>query len=144
MVNVARIIELYQEMYELTEPECRNSCNCPQSCCSPEYCTFAMDWAERRWNTTLKPTGHKTLPLMGSEGCTALPHYRPFCTVHTCDVGAFGFKMHPKLDPEWDKKYWDIRNEIDELEAQRLKDDPLPEEDRLFQSLSPENSATAP
>lgn len=118
-----RLIDLYQAMYMLTEPECRTSCLCPQSCCSPEYCMMAIEWAKNYWGETLTPTGHPRLPLMGPAGCIAAPHLRPLCTVHTCDVGNLGQKIHPTPDREWDKRYWKLRNEIDQLEVELQPED---------------------
>ena len=112
-----RLIDLYQQMYELTEPECRNSCKCPQSCCSPEYCAMTIERAEEHWGVELEWTAHERLPLMGPEGCIAEPHLRPMCTMHTCDVNGLGFKMHPAPDPSWDDRYWELRTSIEELEG---------------------------
>jgi hypothetical protein len=117
MTDRERLIDLYRQMYDLTEPECRLSCRCPQSCCSPEYCVAAIEHAREWWGVTLTETGHPRLPLMGEKGCTAAPHLRPMCTIHTCDVGAYAFKMHPALDKKWDRKYWRLRNAIEALEV---------------------------
>jgi hypothetical protein len=38
-------------------------------------------------------------------------------------VGGFGYKMHPSPDPKWDKKYWKLRNEIDNLESTLTPED---------------------
>lgn len=61
------------------------------------------------------PTGHDKLAYMGPEGCTVPPYLRPLCTLHTCDVGSYGFKAD---DPngEWTDDYFTLRNEIGELE----------------------------
>ena len=117
MTDKEKLIELYRQMYELTEPECRCSCRLPHSCCSPEYCEMAMVVAQEYWGVDLEPlrTDHPTLPFMGKDGCVVEPHLRPNCTVHTCDISAFGFKMHPAPDPEWDEKYFKLRDEIEEL-----------------------------
>ena len=109
----AKLIRLYQEMYELTEPECRLSCRCPQSCCSPEYCLEAIRYAQEHWGTTLTPTEHHRLPLMGAQGCIAAPHLRPMCTLHTCDIGGLGFK---KGDFKWTKRYFALRRKINAAE----------------------------
>ena len=112
-----KLIDLYQQMYELTEPECACSCRCPRSCCSPEYCEMAIEMARQYWDVDLEPlrTGHDRLPFMGEKGCVVAPHLRPLCTLHTCDVGSFGVKVHPAPDPAWDKKYWRLRGQIDKL-----------------------------
>ena len=58
---------------------------------------------------------------MGESGCTAAPHLRPLCTVHTCDIMGFGFKRAPDDTPAaaeearaWTKKYFELRNAISE------------------------------
>ena len=68
-----KLIDLFQQMYELTEPECRLTCRCPQSCCSPEYCDMADDFAKEN-GTTITPTGHR-LKFMGPKGCIVPPHF---------------------------------------------------------------------
>lgn len=110
------LISLYREMYELTEPECRCSCRLPRSCCAPEHCEFAAAVTKELWDEDINPqrTGSE-IPFMGENGCVLEPHLRPNCTLHTCDINAFGFKMHPALDSEWDKKYWALRERINEL-----------------------------
>ena len=74
---------------------------------------MAISHANERWGVELVRTEHIRLPLMGPEGCTVAPHFRPLCTLHTCAINAFGFKPG---DPDWDKKYWFLRDQIDELE----------------------------
>lgn|SRR5512143_3889254 len=105
-----RLIELYKKLYEMTNPVCATKCNLPQSCCSPEYCHIAMNWAKEKWNTELKPTGHPKLPLMGEQGCIAAPQYRPMCTAHVCEM-----TLYKQGQAYWDE-YWSVRNEIDEIE----------------------------
>lgn len=109
----AKLIELYQAMYKLTEPECSCSCKIPRSCCSPEYCEMTISYAKDRWGVELVKTDHARLPLMGDEGCVAAPHLRPMCTLHTCAINSLGFKPD---DPEWNDKYFDLRGQIDALE----------------------------
>jgi len=113
-----RLVKLWQQMYELTEPECATACRLPRTCCSPEYCTMAMQIAKEDWGIDLSDQvqDHPTLPFMGSNGCVLPPHLRPLCTLHTCDINGMGFKRNPKTDPEWDEKYWKLREEIEELE----------------------------
>jgi len=112
----SRLIDLYRQMYELTEPECRCSCLLPRSCCAKEHCEMAANVAAEMWDVDTAPlrTGNK-IPFMGPDGCVLEPHLRPHCTVHTCDILSWGCKVRPAPDPEWDKKYWELRNEIDEL-----------------------------
>jgi hypothetical protein len=110
---MSRLIELYQLLYEHTKDECLK-CRCPRNCCAPEFCEFAIENAKEQWGIELKPTDHPTLPLMGPTGCIAPPHTRPVCTRHTCEINAFGFK---RGDPEWTERYFEIRDEIEELEG---------------------------
>lgn len=100
-------------MSELTAPECAGVCKVPHSCCSPEYCEITIYYAAARWGVVLERTDHHRLPLMGPNGCVAEPHLRPMCTLHTCEVGAFGYK---RTDQEWTEKYYALREEIGRLE----------------------------
>jgi len=108
-----KLVELYQAMYSLTEPECACECKIPRSCCSPEYCEMTISHAKERWGVELVRTAHARLPLMGDKGCVAAPHLRPMCTLHTCTINSLGFKPN---DPEWNDKYFDLRGQIDALE----------------------------
>ena len=112
-----RLIVLYQEMSDLTKPEC-GKCRVPYSCCSPEYCLCAEMVAKENWGIDLTPlkTDHPTLPFMGPTGCVVEPHLRPLCTFHTCDINGLGMK---KGDPEWTSQYFELRGQIDELEYLR-------------------------
>lgn len=117
-----KLIVLYQEIADHTEPECRLTCFRPHSCCSLEYCIFTIEYAKEEWGVELPATDHPKLPLMGEKGCTAAPHLRPACALHTCEIASMGWKDG---DPEWTDKYFKIRNEIDtvhfELETQKGK-----------------------
>lgn len=108
-------------MAALTAPECAKTCRIPFSCCEAEHCESTILWAKDRWGIELPRTNGqswkgKPLPLMGPNGCTAAPHLRPICTVHTCDVNSLGCKSG---DPTWTERYMQLRNEIDELELLR-------------------------
>lgn len=116
MSNLERMIELYQQMYALTEPECAN-CRIAYSCCSPEYCDLAIERAAE-FGVTLMPTGHDKLPLMGAAGCIAAPHLRPLCTLHTCDMSGLGYKQDDPLG-EWNDTYFNLRDQINDLEFER-------------------------
>jgi len=113
-----QLIKLYKTMYDMTEPECRLSCQCPQTCCSPEYCEYTIEYAKESWGVELQRTDHPKLPLMGPSGCTAAPHLRPNCTLHTCDINGLGYKRD---DPDWTEKYFKVREEIEVLEFKRMK-----------------------
>ncbi len=114
--ETGKLLSLYEEMSEHTAPECASSCPVPHSCCSREYCEFTLDHAQKEWGLVLIQTSHPTLPLMGPKGCTAPPHVRPMCTMHTCAVNGFGFKPN---DMPWTEKYFQIREAIEVLEVKR-------------------------
>ena len=52
--------------------------------------------------------------MMGPTGCTALPHLRPWCTLHQCQIQATGSTK----DRKWDAKYVRLRNQLTRLEQQ--------------------------
>lgn len=111
-----KLIATYQEMADLTRPECgAKTCGQigPNRCCDPMYCKETIRYARRRWDTELIPTDHPKLSLMGPDGCTAPPHTRPICTIHTCEVNSIGCK---KDDPVWTENYFALRHTIDQLE----------------------------
>lgn len=112
-----RVIQLYKEIAVLTKPECENVCG-PKHvrktrCCEALYCETAIEHARKKWSVELPRTNHPELPLMGPDGCTAEPHLRPICAVHTCEVNNLGCKVG---DPAWTRKYMKLRNEITELD----------------------------
>ena len=125
-MDAFRLITLYQEMYEFTLSECKESCRARLSCCSFEYCDEAERWAKEKWNIQLLPVhdgsvkvidySNTILPFMGDDGCVVLPHLRPMCTLHTCDINSMGYSRKGK---EWDDKYWKLREEIMVLESER-------------------------
>ncbi len=103
-----KLEQLFQEMYELTAPECASVCRAPHSCCSPEYCDMAEERAEE-FGVEILRTDHPTLKFMGSSGCVVPPYLRPLCTLHTCAINSFGFKPG---DPKWSAKYFKLRDKI--------------------------------
>lgn len=107
-----KLIPLMQEVADLTRPECAR-CPKPHSCCEAIYCEIARHHAKEYWNVELQETGHATLPFMGEEGCTVAPHLRPTCTLHTCRIHVQGTSG----DPEWDRKYFELKRMADELES---------------------------
>lgn len=109
------LADLYQQMSELTNPECAHSCRVPRSCCSPEYCELAEDIAEEYWKIDLSQmrTEHPTLPFMGPKGCVVPPHLRPSCTLHTCAVNGLGYKPG---DDIWNQRYTELRERIVTIE----------------------------
>ena len=110
----ARLVELYAQLAALTQSECSGACARPRSCCEEKYCAFAIDFASKHWRVELSPTWHPALPLMGDDGCTALPHLRPMCTAHTCEMCEHGEK---RGDPAWTAHYHEIMAAIGALEA---------------------------
>jgi hypothetical protein len=122
MSTKEKLVLAYQAMYEHTKEECAYRCKFVHSCCSLEYCDMAIEIAKEDWGTVLEPTEHfkkglTKLPMMGQTGCTAAPHFRPLCTLHTCAMYAAGFTN----DRSWDKIYFQIRKKIDKLELDRFQ-----------------------
>lgn len=74
---------------------------------------MARGYAEKEWGVRLTPTDHPTIPFLGPGGCVVPPHLRPLCTLHTCEISSIGVK---RGDPVWTEKYFDLRNEINDLE----------------------------
>ena len=100
---------LYEEMYKLTEPECRQ-CRSPYSCCSPEYC----DMAEENLHGHDIPKRNRNNLFLDVHGkCQIAPHHRPLCTLHVCCIHNLGFK---RGDESWTKKYFKLRGKICKLE----------------------------
>lgn len=100
-------------MYKITNAECKK-CKVPFSCCSLEYCEQADEYSQEQ-GVTIQRTDHPTLPFMGPNGCIVLPHLRPCCTVHTCDVASLGFH---KSDPDWTDRYWELRGKLSDFNLQ--------------------------
>lgn len=113
------LVPLYAQMAALTVPECEKTCRAKFSCCSQEYCEAAITHAKENWGVILIPVNGKSitgkpLPLMGQDGCTAPPHLRPLCTLHTCEINSLGCK---KGDPNWTRKYFTLRSKIEAAES---------------------------
>ena len=108
----------YREMSELTKVKCGGD-KCPgvgnraYRCCDKMHCQMTIDHAYKDWGIRLPTTGHQ-LPLMGPTGCTALPHLRPWCTLHQCQIQETGCTK----DRAWDAKYFRLRNKLIRLEQQ--------------------------
>lgn len=109
-----RLVILYEEMSRHTAPECASACPKPHSCCNGMYCEITIGYAKQKWGVDLPRTSDPRLPLMGPTGCTAAPHLRPICTVHTCDINSMGTKPWA---PAWTERYFDLRERINELEG---------------------------
>lgn len=107
-----KLIALYQQMSDLTGPEC-GQCRAPYSCCDPMYCDMATERAAVL-GVTLTRGNHPTLPYMlEGVGCTVPPYVRMLCTLHTCDICSLGFK---RGDARWTEQYYILRDQIDKLE----------------------------
>jgi hypothetical protein len=104
------MIELWQQMADLTMQKCKQKCRILGSCCSPEYCQMASEYAKEK-GITLIETGNK-LPFLDVENhCVVPPHLRPLCTLHQCDINGWGFSPN---DPEWTEKYFQLREKLDD------------------------------
>jgi hypothetical protein len=113
-----KLKKLWAKMAALTRPRCSQDCKLPFSCCSVEYCLFAISYAKSSWGEELTTTRHPRLPLMGPDGCVAPPHTRPLCTVHVCEDTLMSLELE---DRKWTKKYWSLRQKIDGLELKRAE-----------------------
>jgi hypothetical protein len=108
------LVQLYQKMADLTEPEC-GKCRVPYSCCSLDYCAIALTNALED-GVQLHTPGYRSIPLLSATGCICPPQYRPLCTLHTCDINGYGFKPG---DPKWTRTYFKLRIEIDREEEKK-------------------------
>jgi hypothetical protein len=86
---------------------------CRTSRTLPQEIRLTIDHAYKDWGIRLPTTSHQ-LPLMGPTGCTALPHLRPWCTLHQCQIQETGSTK----DRGWDAKYFRLRNKLTRLEQQ--------------------------
>lgn len=102
-----RLQALYQKMYEITGAKCKK-CG---MCCNPSQCADIKRFAEM--------VGREIPPLpenssyLGEAGCILEPHQRPICTVHHCEIASLGVF---RGDGEATRTYFNVRNQIDELE----------------------------
>jgi len=85
---------------------------------------MARQWAQSEYGVELLEVhadkrGPKGLPFLAATGCTVAPHLRPLCTLHTCQVNSFGYKVG---DQAWTDKYFTLRQRIDEAEWERHKE----------------------
>jgi hypothetical protein len=110
-----RFVALCKEMADHTRSCCLEICKHLGACCAPEVCETVCQ-AARAWGLDLLP--EKNGLLLDNQGlCTAPPHVRLLCTVHQCEIANVGtWKAHAP----WTDRYYELRNEIDEL-AGRLR-----------------------
>jgi hypothetical protein len=104
--NKPLVIQLSKQMADLTRPKC-GACPIPLSCCEAIYCEGAIQYARLYWDTELPRTDHPKLPLMGPDGCTAAPHFRPLCAVHVCE-------RHYMGDTDFAGAYFELREQFSE------------------------------
>ena len=102
------LVDVFQKLADHTKPKCAKCRPEPYSCCDAFYCEMTITFASETFGVTLVPTGHKTLPLMGQDGCTAAPHLRPQCAMHTCSISTLGFDP---ADADWTEEYYSIRDD---------------------------------
>ena len=110
-----KLVELYQQMADLTRPLC-GLCRRPNSCCSKEHCEQAKLFAKEFWGIDLVEPDKKLrpdVPYLGLEGCIVAPHLRPCCTVHHCQIYSLGFFID---QPQLTLDYFKLRAEIDDNE----------------------------
>ena len=98
--------KLYQEMADLTKKKCVSKCLRMGSCCSPEYCEMAKEYA--------KEQGEELKETKNEKGCLVPPHLRPLCTVHVCERLLF-------MDKDFSEKYFELREKLDVAEYKRSK-----------------------
>jgi hypothetical protein len=114
----AAISRGYREIAALTGAKCSAKA-CPDMahkayrCCDALHCRMTIEHAANAWGIKLPVAGHP-LPLMGPSGCTALPHLRPWCSLHHCQIQAAGTTN----DRPWDRRYFRLRNKLLRLEQQ--------------------------
>ena len=105
-----KLKELFQQMSELTKKQCEKDCSKFEghigSCCSWEYCEYAIEIAKKDYGVELISTEHPTLKLMGEKGCTAEPYFKPLCTLHICDKSLFDLKFS--------NEYFKLRDQIND------------------------------
>jgi hypothetical protein len=102
-------IALWKQMAELTWRKCIKTCHAMGSCCCAEYCDMAVEYAKEHGVTLERRPGTMFLDDKGT--CQVPPHFRPLCTLHQCKIAGLGFD--PK-DPAWTKKYFDLREKLNE------------------------------
>jgi hypothetical protein len=103
-------IDRWQQMADLTLSKCRQTCKHMGSCCNDIYCEFAEEFAEKEFGQTFRKTGNPARYLNTDGTCAIPPHFRMLCTIQQCEISGYG--LDPK-DPEWTKRYWKLRKQLD-------------------------------
>lgn len=121
-VDLKQLQTLYKKMADMTKPECAKVCRVPFSCCSPDYCEMAEQFAKEKYDIKLprvplndRPDRQGDLQFMSKTGCTVPPYLRPLCTLHTCEISRLGFKTG-EGGAVWTRVYFSLRNLINKLE----------------------------
>jgi len=88
------------------------------------FCDMAEEHAQKHWDafplySARYLRGETRLKFMGDQGCLIPPHLRPSCSLHQCMINSLGFMLH---EPAWTRKYFELREKIDELELKRYEE----------------------
>ena len=97
-------------MHLLTNIVCRDTCHNWGSCCDPSYCRDAIEKAGKA-GIELE-TFSETMPLLGPDGCTAPPEFKPICNVHQCQIASLGHFAAPFS--YFTEMYYDLREYLNE------------------------------
>ena len=110
-------ISLFARMAKITKAKCAQ-CRIPFSCCSPEYCDMAIDYAKEIYSEDISSmkTAHERLPFMSESGCVLPPHFRPLCSLHVCSISANGIDK----DAAFTKEYFSLREEIEQVLSKQV------------------------
>jgi hypothetical protein len=102
------LIDLYQELSDLTRPICA-TCDPPFKCCQGESgktgCFRAGWWAKNVYGIELEKTDSYLTPT----GCSVAPFLRPACAMHLCP------------DREKPPRYQELMAAIALAEAERFR-----------------------
>jgi len=114
------LVRAYAQMACHTKDKCGADCEeeRPHRRCDRIFCLKVEKFARRNWGVNLKFTRNKSAPLLGSAGCTAAPHLRPWCTIYVCRRAKFGKCIR---DKKWDAKYKRLHSRILTLENELIQ-----------------------
>ena len=115
-----KLVRAYAQMASHTQDKCGADCEeeRPHRCCDRIFCLNVEKFARQNWGVNLKFTRNKSAPLLGSAGCTAAPHLRPWCTIYVCRRAKFGKCIR---DKKWDAKYRRLHSRILTLENELIQ-----------------------
>jgi len=108
-------VELWQEMADLTLAKCKEHCHALGSCCTEGDCGTTERYAASLGVILERVPGSK-IPFLKDGQCIVSPHLRPYCSLHQCKIASMGFDVK---DPEWTKKYFRLRRQLERLAAKR-------------------------